>query len=246
VSRTGTLLDVHLAARDPDRSRAFYAALGYRPLAGAPNTLALERRPDCRLIITPTTSGDPAPDFLSRGVLAIDFYTHDLDQAIATLTAQGAALWSGPVAYHFGAKPVRHAMVLGPDGERLGLMQIESPAFATWRGETLFSEPGLCPIGAPPEAIDFYTGQLGWRVLSDTPVSSGPMRQLTKLPDDVAIRIVLLDTGGPSQPRLELIVPDAPLSVTKPLRGFLGFHDGSGQAGLYDPYTGITYSIQQQ
>ncbi|MCS6801770.1 MAG: VOC family protein [Chloroflexota bacterium] len=243
-SRT-TLLGVHLAARDPERSRAFYTALGYQPLPGAPNTLALAWRPECRLVITPATSGDPAPDFLSRGVLAIDFYTRDLDEAIATLTARGATVWSGPVDYRFGAKPVRHAMLLGPDGERIGLMQVDRPAFATWRGDTLFSEPGLCPIGAPPEALTFYTDLLGWQVASDTSLDSVPMRQLTKLPDSVSIRLVLLDTGGPSQPRLELLIPDLPLPPTKPGRGFLGFDDGSGHAGLYDPHTGITYSIPQ-
>lgn len=240
-----TLLGVHLAARDPERSRAFYAALGYHPLPGAPNTLALAWRPECRLIITPASEGEPAPNFLSRGVLAIDFYTHDLDSAIATLTAHGATVWSGPIDYQFGPKPVRHAMLLGPDGERLGLMQIERPAFASWRGETLFSEPGLCPIGAPPEAIPFYTDQLGWRVVSDTPVDSEPMRHLTKLPPGVSVRIVLLDTGGPSQPRLELLIPDVPLPPLRPLRGFVGFDDGSGQAGQYDPYTGVTYSLRR-
>ena len=88
------------------------------------------------------------------------------------------------------------------------------------------------------------TDELGWRIFSDTPVSAGPMRQLTKLPEGVTIRIVLLDTGGPSQPRFELIIPDVPLPAAKPTRGFIGFDDGAGHAARYDPFTGVAYSIR--
>ncbi|MFN8533375.1 MAG: hypothetical protein U0556_07490 [Dehalococcoidia bacterium] len=246
MSRTGVLLSIQLAARDPERSRAFYGALGYAPLASAPNTLALAQRPDCRLIVTPASFGDPASDFLSRGVLALGFYTNNLDEATGVLEAAGATPWSGPVDYQLGATPVRQSMLLGPDGERIGVMEIDSPAFATWRGETLFSEPGLCLIGAPPEALDFYVQTLGWRVVSDAPIDSAPMRTLIRLPDDVAVRGVLLDTGGPSQPRIELVIADLPLPEARPLRGFIGLFDGSGTAGLYDPYSGVTYSVRER
>lgn len=239
-----TMRGLRLAATDPERSRAFYNALGYR---GNDAVLVNGVRPEYRITIEPGSGNPPAQDFSSVGVLAVDFYTADLAAAITTLTAAGGSVWSGPTEYSYAFGPLQHAMVSGPDAERVGLIQVNrKPSLVDWSAsESLFSEPCLCPIGVSgaEAALAFYRDTLGWGIASETDVGPGPIRAVMRIPPDRSIRVLLLDTGGASRPRPELLLTPLTGSTAPPQIGWIGLDDGADGQTRRDPTSGLTFHL---
>ncbi|MCS7002453.1 MAG: hypothetical protein NZ518_06360, partial [Dehalococcoidia bacterium] len=84
-----TLRGIHLAATDPERSAAFFQALGYAPVGrdGETRQLAIVGRPEFTLTIRPGAGVPPPADFAGPGVVAVDYYTADMTEALRVTQA---------------------------------------------------------------------------------------------------------------------------------------------------------------
>jgi catechol 2,3-dioxygenase-like lactoylglutathione lyase family enzyme len=124
---------VRVACRDLERSRAFYAALGFRHGTSAHGGTALDAPGggSARLLLDPAGRGAVASVRPANavGIWRTALLLADLDGAVARLRAAGVALVSDPQAMAMGPglPELRFVCFRGPDHEVLELIESPTP-----------------------------------------------------------------------------------------------------------------------
>jgi lactoylglutathione lyase len=112
-----------LRVADPQRSLAFYAALGYELVGSVPGTslgdLAMLKLPGDPFVAIELVSGSPAAGgALSHFVIKVE----SMDGVLARLAAEGIVP-DRPPASPDGSDEFRTAWITDPDGNRIELVQ---------------------------------------------------------------------------------------------------------------------------
>ena len=212
MNRRPSVAAVRVRTTDRERTAAFLALLGFVPTErgdlvvpdGAPVAVELEEVADR---LSPPVAFD-------RGPRALDIYTTDMDGVLAELSAAGWPV-SGPGTISVGPVTMRQALVVGPDG--LPVVLVES----THRRSSLLDEfpDRRC---SDPHSVVWCVDDLdaeaarwaaaGWTLGPVLSFSEPAVSEYLGLPrSPVPIRMVMISDESVAPVRLELLeFPDDP------------------------------------
>ncbi|MFM7062479.1 MAG: VOC family protein [Actinomycetes bacterium] len=240
---------VRVRTTDAARTGAFLGLLGF--VAGDDGALVVPDGAPVAVELDVVTVAPVAPAGFDRGPRALDVYTNDMDAVLAELVAAGWPV-SGPGTVSVGPVTMRQALVVGPDG--LPVVLVESThrrsSLLDEHPERRCSEPHSvvwCVDDLDAEAARWAAA--GWTLgpvlsfsepaVSDylgLPRSPVPIRMVMIADESVApVRLELLefadDAGGPLDAAaiagLVLYVPDP-----GPAGAALGLEAGRTPAGI--------------
>ena len=209
---SGSAVAVTVATTDRRATAGFLALFGFR--SDGDDRLVVPGGAAVAVELTGATGAGRAPCDFEQGPRALDLYTVDLDGVLGDAAAAGWAT-SGPGTVVIGPVTMRQAMVVGPDG--LAVVLVES---THRRSSLLDDEPGRrC---SEPHSVVWCVPDLdaessrweaaGWTKGMDLAFSEPAVSDYLGLPrSPVPIRMTMLSGPDVEPVRLELLeFPDDP------------------------------------
>jgi hypothetical protein len=176
-----------------------------------------DSRGHIRLIRFRGCSGVPmrggARSWDTGGLFDIGCFVRNVDDTWQALLARGWQATGVPVAYEWGGFSVRHALVTGPGGILLSLMQPKTLPLASFPAYKHLSRAFNCAqvVRDYGVALDFFRRVLGWQVMLDTEVTgvAEPGREVLGLPMPWALgvlrRIGIVHPQGQNDGSMEIV-----------------------------------------